>query len=369
MVQWLVDQGDRLEAEGRFNEAALELFAFQFETNRPYGDYCRRKGQSPREVRHWTEIPALPTDAYKCEPLATFDTASAVRVFMTSGTSSGPESRGKVYKDREAMAVHDAVVRDGFRRWCLPDRERIRMLVLAPPEESVPHLRMAHDCSLFLRNFDAGSGGHFIGEDGIKEDALSQALREAEAAGSPVMLVGATFSFVRFMDGCRQRGARFALPAGSRMADGGGYKGRSRELTKPEFLSMTSEILGLPGSSCVNLLGITELTSLFFDNVMAEAYSDRDPARHKTNAPWTRTRAVHPETLALLPPGEVGLLRHWDLANVACVIALQTDDLGMQVETGFEVLGRARGAELRGCSLAMEQYLLSHGDSTRTVGG
>jgi hypothetical protein len=352
---------ETLTDELRFTAAALGLFTRQVDRNRPYGDYCRRLGLTPASVRHWTEIPAVPTDAYKQEPLATFDPAEAVRVFMTSGTSAGPESRGKVYKDGTAMALHDAVVRDGFRRWCLPDRERIRLLVLAPPEEIVPYLRMAHDCSLFLREFDTGDGRPFIGEAGLDEAALCGALREAEETGRPVMLVGATFSFVRFFESCRERGQRFALPPGSRMADGGGYKGRSRELTKTEFLETAGETLGLLESSCVNLLGITELTSLFFDNVLAAASAGRCTPRHKTNAPWTRTRAVDPETLALLPAGEAGLLRHWDLANETSVLALQTDDLGLQVEDGFEILGRARGAELRGCSLAMEQFLDARG--------
>jgi hypothetical protein len=356
-----IQDWEALVDETRFDAAARALFIYQFERNQPYAGYCRRLGRTPDSVRHWTDIPAVPTDAFKRQPLATFDPAEAERVFMTSGTSAGPESRGKVYKNHAAMAAHDAVVRDGFRRSCLPDRERICLLVLAPPEETVPHLRMAHDCSLFLREFDAGGGRHFIGEAGLDEAALVTALRDAEETGTPVMLVGATFSFVRFLDGCRERGLRFVLPPGSRMADGGGYKGRSRELTKTEFFATAGETLGLPESACVNLLGITELTSLFFDNILADAHAGRVSVRHKTNARWTRTRAVDPEALTILPPGEIGLLRHWDLANQTSVVALQTDDLGMQVEDGFEVLGRARGAELRGCSLAMEQFLDARG--------
>src|SRR5438045_1469504 len=177
--QAVIEGWEALVDEKRFDAAARERFADQFERNRPYGDYCRRLGRTPGSVDHWTDIPAVPTDAFKQQPLTTFDPAEAERVFMTSGTSAGPESRGKVYKNRAAMAIHDAVVRDGFRRWCLPDRERIRLLLLAPPEESVPHLRMAHDCSLFLQEFDAGGGRHFIGEVGLEEAALAEALREA----------------------------------------------------------------------------------------------------------------------------------------------------------------------------------------------
>jgi hypothetical protein len=354
-----IEHGNSLDADERFNEAALALFAAQFDRNLPYADFCRRQGRAPEDVRHWLEIPAVPTDAFKRAALATFDPGAAERVFMTSGTSVGPESRGKVYKDATAMAVHDVVARDGFRRWCLPDRERIRLLVLAPPEEAVPHLRMAHDCSLFLREFDAGGGRHYLGEDGLQVGDLLADLQGCEADGVPVMLVGATFSFVRFFDACVERGVRLRLPSGSRMADGGGYKGRSRELTKVEFLALAGDTLGLPETRCVNLLGITELTSLFFDSVLAETVVGGAGPRRKMNPPWTRTRAVNPDTLELLPPGEVGLLRHWDLANVSSVPALQTDDLGVQMpdQGGFEVLGRANGAELRGCSLAMEQFM------------
>jgi hypothetical protein len=66
---------------------------------------------------------------------------------------------------------------------------------------------------------------------------------------------------------------------------------------------------------------------------------------------------VHPETLAPLPEGEVGLLRHFDLANLHTVAAVQTDDLGVRRGDGFEVLGRAAGAEPRGCSLAAEELV------------
>jgi hypothetical protein len=354
-----IQHGLSLQDDDRFNEAALELFAVQFSHIEAYSDYCRHIGLTPETVGHWTEIPAAPTDAYKRAPLASFSPETAERVFMTSGTSVGPESRGRVYKDRAAMAVHDAVVSDGFRRWCLPDRERIRILVLAPPEASVPHLRMAHDCSLFLREFDSGGGRHFVSQEGLQTDALQAALEQSVADATPVLLVGATFSLVRFFDACREEDARYPLPPGSRLVDGGGYKGRSRELTKAEFLALAGDTLGLPETHCVNLLGITELTSLFFDGILAETLAGRAAARHKVNPPWTRTRAVDPETLKLLPAGQEGLLRHWDLANVSSVIALQTDDLGLQMPggDGFEVLGRARGAELRGCSLAMEQFL------------
>ncbi|MEX2584241.1 MAG: hypothetical protein WD766_13290, partial [Gemmatimonadota bacterium] len=73
--------------------------------------------------------------------------------------------------------------------------------------------------------------------------------------------------------------------------------------------------------------------------------------------PWLRTVAVDPETLEPLDPGELGVLRHFDLANLHSVMALQTADLGRVSAEGVELLGRATGAEARGCSIAMDELL------------
>jgi hypothetical protein len=45
------------------------------------------------------------------------------------------------------------------------------------------------------------------------------------------------------------------------------------------------------------------------------------------------------------------LVRVLDLANVWSVLAVQTQDLAVRRGDGFELLGRARQAEPRGCSL------------------
>ena len=101
---------------------------------------------------------------------------------------------------------------------------------------------------------------------------------------------------------------------------------------------------------------MTEMSSQFYDGVAGSAVADPD-ARLHAGPPWVRTRATDPETLEILPHGEVGVLRHWDLANLGSVACIQTADLGITSPDGFRVLGRARGAEARGCSLAMDDLL------------
>ena len=80
-------------------------------------------------------------------------------------------------------------------------------------------------------------------------------------------------------------------------------------------------------------------------------------SRHKVVPPWACTQVVDAESLEPSPEGRVGLLRHFDLANLDSVMAIQTEDLGVAGAAGFELIGRAVGAELRGCSIAMDQWL------------
>jgi hypothetical protein len=102
---------------------------------------------------------------------------------------------------------------------------------------------------------------------------------------------------------------------------------------------------------------MTEMCSQFYDSSLRDEVKGRVRARRKLVPPWVRTRVVHPETLEPVPAGEVGLLQHFDLANIGSVVAVQTEDLGSAADDGFFLLGRATGATPRGCSIAMDLLL------------
>ena len=171
--------------------------------------------------------------------------------------------------------------------------------------------------------------------------------------------MGVMISYVHFLDWCAEHGRRWHLPPGSRLMDTGGSKGRVREIARDELYGLYGEVFGLPTTACVNEYGMTELGSQFYDGTLRSAYQREWQPRRKVVPPWVRTLVVDPASLAPVPPGQIGLLRHYDLANLHSVMAVQTEDLGVVVGDGFEVLGRASGAELRGCSLAVEDLLAS----------
>ena len=67
-----------------------------------------------------------------------------------------------------------------------------------------------------------------------------------------------------------------------------------------------------------------------------------------------RVRVVDPESLVEVADGEEGLLVFHDVANVHSCAAIRTEDLGIRRGDSFELVGRAPGATLKGCSLRLE---------------
>jgi hypothetical protein len=158
-------------------------------------------------------------------------------------------------------------------------------------------------------------------------------------------LLGTAFSFVHLLDHLVESGIRWELPAGSRVLETGGYKGRSRSLPKKELHALIRGRLGIPETHIICEYGMSELSSQAYDRA-----AGTDPAVFRF-PPWARARIISPETGAEVADGETGLIQVFDLANVSSVMAVQTEDLAIRRGRGFELIGRAELAEPRGCSL------------------
>ncbi|WXG39825.1 MAG: hypothetical protein WED07_03200 [Candidatus Freyarchaeum deiterrae] len=353
----LIETGYNRKVDGsEFNDISLRLFLFQYHNNKPYRKYCDKKGITPSNVGNWEEIPAVASDSFKYADIACFPVERYERLFMTSGTSN-PDQRGKIYRDGLNMRLFDSSSLVTFKEYELPDMEKIKMVLVSPPPELAPNSGFVYASDLEIRRFGTEESKFLISKDGMDMKTLLGSLKTAEKTGEPIIFGGASFGFVPFFDYCKKEGLKFNLPKGSRLSHGGGYKGRSREVQRTDFIEMASQILGIPEDNIINILGLTETASIFYDNTLKNRINGVSEPRYKPNHPWTRTVVVDPETLERLPRGEIGLLKHYDLANRSTVLAVQTDDIGYEVGDGFEILGRAAGSKPRGCSLGIEELI------------
>ncbi|HKI69529.1 MAG TPA: hypothetical protein VKA67_08070, partial [Verrucomicrobiae bacterium] len=172
-------------------------------------------------------------------------------------------------------------------------------------------------------------------------------LQSATGTKQPLVLLGTAFSFVHLLDFLTEQNLCFELPAGSRVMETGGYKGRSRVIPKTELHALITRQLGIPETHIICEYGMSELSSQAYDAKCGAHASEK--SYHFP--PWARAQIISPEKNNEVAEGETGLIRIFDLANVLFVMAIQTEDLGVRRGEGFELIGRADLAELRGCSL------------------
>ena len=352
--------------DDQFNQLALNVFRFQWQHNLPYQRFCQRREIHPDSITDWRTIPAVPTTAFKHLALATFDIEQAGAIYYTSGTTHGPDLRGTHYiKD---VSLYEAALRPNIERFLFPEQQRMPIYSLFWSAADRPHSSLAHMFADTMERYGTAESRFVLNEQGLAADLLAAALDAAEATGTPICLLGVQSSFVYFLDWCREQQRQWQLPTGSRLMDTGGNKGATRPIARDEVYAAYGTIFGLPLIACINEYGMTEMSSQFYDGTLRAAWRQQWQPRYKIVPPWVRTEIVDPGTLEPVERGQVGLLRHYDLANLYSIMALQTEDRGVAVAHGFEVLGRASEAEQRGCSLAIADVLAAQRNGNGAVG-
>ena len=360
----LIERGPEGEP-ARFEDLALRVFAAQYAANEPYRAFCDACGASPASVRSWQDVPAYPTDAFKNEIVASFPLEDAVFANLTSGTTS-PNQRGRIFRDEAGKQLIFTANRVMTAAYLFPDfaaGERCRILLMTPGPDLAPSMGMAIGMDQTRRAFGTPDSMFLVGRTGVDVRALVDALEQAERTGVPVALVGSTSAFVYFLNACRRKNRRFALPPGSRVCDGGGYRGRFGVVTRDDFYALVAEVMSVPAAYCINTLGMAESATNYFDDTLRGAVTGAVGQRRKIAPPWTRVRAIDPTTGEVLPAGSPGLLQHYDLANLPTVLGVQTDNLGYtDAEGGFEIIGRAKVADGRVQELPAERAVGPMGD-------
>ncbi len=354
-------------SDDEFSDLALRIVAYQLQSNEPYARYCAAKGVTRgRMPRSWREITPVPAAAYKEALLATFDPATAALTFETSGTTEG--KHGKHYM--ESSELYDAALLAGFDRFMLPDDARLHYLNLVPNPAEKPHSSLGYMMARVAESRGSGRTGWYVRGDALLLEKLFEDLRDTVAHAQSVCIAATAFALLAFLDAAEAQRLRFPLPPGSRIMETGGFKGRTRTISRDELYARTAACFGIPESHVVAEYGMTELTSQWYDAIAPagpptaglrpfarddkpQAFARDDKARRKLGPTWLRARAVAPDGTTL-PDGVVGALAHVDLANLWSCVAVQTQDLGACFGREVVLIGREHGAELRGCSLDAE---------------
>ncbi|VVM08050.1 hypothetical protein MAMC_01950 [Methylacidimicrobium cyclopophantes] len=325
--------------EARFGRLALALCKAQAVHVVPLQRLLQIQGGLSRD---WRTIPLLPQELFKQTRLFAHEGEIPGRIFETSGTTS--RDRGRHYL--LDVDLYRTVSTEGARRAGVP-WEAVDLHFLVPSPKEAPHSSLSAMFGFWAEKGSASS--HFWIRGGLlDEEGLRCALTAAIRAGRPVGLCGTAFAFAFLLD---QAGPALPLPPGSFLLETGGFKGRSRELSKPDFYHGLAAMFGISEEEIWSEYGMTELSS--------QAYAQGPNGVHRL-PPWVRVRIIDPGTGRECPAGERGLVAWIDLANIDSVLTIQTRDEAIATSDGFRLFGRSPSLPLRGCSLTAEDLRSSH---------
>jgi hypothetical protein len=338
-----------------FEALALDIARFQAEHNPVFARLCRHHGA---RLDTLDAVPAVPADAFRLGRVAAHGDSADVACFHTSGTTGGAGRH--VFRNLETY--RELCVHWGRRALLAPGhRERpCTVLALAPPYEPEQRSSLGFMMREFMRAFDGralGGGAFDANEPGrwllaggqVDVAGLRRGAELAEQRGEGVLLLATSFALVWLLDVLA--GQPLRLPAGSAVMLTGGFKGRARAVDERDLGAALSSALGVPSERLVGEYGMTELSSQLYDGGL---HQGSDGQSVFVEPPWLRVTPVDPITFRPVAEGEVGLARFTDLANVDSALAVLTRDRVRRVPGGLVLCGRAPGARLRGCSLAVE---------------
>jgi Acyl-protein synthetase, LuxE len=325
-------------AGGSFDALAAQAFALHYERSPPLRRLADAAGLTPAGLTDWRQVPMVPTLAFKTQDLAL---GQASEEFHSSGTTGTASLHRHPHPE-----LYRAVIDATFPAACLAGLESPPMLSLVPSRRDAPHSSLAFMLDHAMARWGGEGSLGVARPGGLQAQPLRGFLAARQRDRRPALVLATSHALGQLLDILERLQLSFRLPAGSRVFETGGTKGRSRELAPRSLRAGLLQRLGIAPGAVVREYGMTELTSHFY-NAGGEGPF--------TVPPWVRTRVLDPATLEPAPDGAPGLLSIFDLANVGSALHVLTEDLAVAEAGGFQLVGRAAGAELRGCSLLSEE--------------
>jgi len=192
-------------------------------------------------------------------------------------------------------------------------------------------------------------------------DRFVEVLRVYEKQGKEICIFGFTYIlYEHVVKVLLEKGFNFNLKNNLKIAHIGGWKKlESQKVSKTQFLDNVSKLFGIDEENIFDIYGFTEQMGLIY---ISEGGSPKKvPA-------YSEIIIRDFQTLEPVADGEKGLIQILTpLPNSYPGISVITEDVGKIINRGkdkhgrygteFEVLGRAKKAEARGCGDIMAEYI------------
>ncbi len=303
-----------------FDQKAMELFEYQFETNLIYRAFSEKINKTPNQVHNVSEIPFLPIELFKNHEVKSGKWQPKLS-FLSSGTTGLARSRHLVRDPNWYLSV----AKRGFETFYGPLSE-YTFLNLLPSYQSQKDSSLIYMVDYFMSQ--ANQSSRYI-----------NSINSSDLIGTnKKLLLGVSYALLDIAESEEFSSENLLV------METGGMKGRRKEITREQLHGNLKT--GFKQTQVHSEYGMTELFS--------QAYSK---ANGKFKFPtWCQvwTRDIN-DPLEPVEDGKTGGINIIDLANVDTCAFIETKDLGKKVDgEQFEVLGRYDNSDIRGCNLLTE---------------
>jgi len=327
LIMSLKSQIFDIKSNAAFNKIAFSVFKYQFEHNKVYRSFCDLLFKHPSDITHIEDIPFLPIQFFKSHTILT-QQGTADLIFLSSGSTGNNTSQHFVTDS----SIYEASYRNAFHDF-YGDIEEYTVLALLPSyleRQGSSLIYMVND--LIKRSKKTASGFYL---DNF--DELSVGLKNLDAQGEKVLLIGVSFALLDFVE-------KYSFNLKNTVVmETGGMKGRRKELIRADLHAILCNGFGV--TTIHSEYGMTELLS--------QAYSKGEGVFKCP--PWMKVYTRDTEDpLRILPYNKTGGVNVIDLANINSCSFIATQDLGKTFENKtFEILGRFDHSDIRGCNLLL----------------
>jgi phenylacetate-coenzyme A ligase PaaK-like adenylate-forming protein len=315
-------------SEATFENAALELFLYQYYNNPLYKSYVDHLKVNALDVDSIFEIPFLPIEFFKTHQVKSGNW-TAQHVFESSGTTGTVTSRHYI-NDLDFYLKHSELI---FQHFYGPITD-YTFIGLLPSYLERNNSSLVFMVDHFVKMSKSEYSGFYLDNYG----ELIEKLQYLKNKKVKVIIIGVTFALLDLAEQFRED------LSGMIIMETGGMKGRRKELTQYEVHEVIKESFSV--ENVHTEYGMTELLS--------QAYSQKEGLLRWPEWCKVLIRDLN-DPFDFSGKRKTGAVNIIDLANVHSCAFIETKDIGEIInKKEFKILGRMDNSEVRGCNLLIQ---------------
>jgi hypothetical protein len=346
-----------------FSAAIKEALEHHINTNPFFKSFSESQGFSiGDELTDISNIPYLPVNLFKNRNLMSVPQEQIKATLNSSATSGTPSSVNIDVITSKRQARASAKVMSSFL-----GNYRRPFLILDEKPGRLASAEMSARSAATLGFLVLASSAEYVlqtTEDKqlhLDIETFKSKLLPFINKGEEICVFGFTFIlYHHVIRALKEKNEVFKLPPNSKVVHIGGWKKlESQKVDKKTFLDDIEAVLGVPSQNVIDFYGFTEQMGLVYPNIGLEP---------KITSAYSEIIIRDFQSLEPVPDGKEGLIQIiTPIPHSYPGTSILTEDVGRIISRDksvngrngvhFEVLGRAKEAEVRGCGDIMAEYV------------